>query len=126
VHAATAIRDRAERQAGHRIVASDVQINRGTGETVGTSPLAEYIPNDALGLPGRKTLREVFRIFAGIPSDLEGFDCQHRRSGMMTMTTAARWYWKACDDNVRSEFADNADDIREDLFTIPELQRFLG
>jgi hypothetical protein len=126
VHAATAIRDRSKRQAGHWIVAADVEINRGSGKTVRASSLTEYVPDYASGLPGRKTLRELLRVLGGITGDLESFDGQHRRRGVMTVTAAAWWYWKTCDNDVGPEFADDADDVGEDLLAVPELKRFLG
>ena len=122
VHPAAAIRERAECFAGDGIFSRKVELERGTLESAGATIPAKNIPDHAFWLPWRESFGELLRVRRGIAGDLESLDRQNCRRGVMSVTTASRRYGKTGDNDVGAKFANDPNDVGEDLFPVPELQ----
>jgi len=81
------------------------------------------VPEDALGLPGLQSLLELFGETRGIGRGLKGFDGQHGRSGVMTVTaTCIRR--KPSEDDIGPEGSNGAHHIPQGRLVAPETQGF--
>ena len=116
VHRAAVRRDFCKQLPGHRVAASDVEL-QGALRNRAAGAAAEAILENAPGLPGRQGA-ELFRKRLGIAGELEGLQGQDGRCRVVTVG-AARLRREAGDEHVRPKLADDTHDVSQHLLVVP-------